>query len=152
MNCPKCQSDNTRVTDSRLQDSGRSVRRRRECEKCAFRFTTFEKMRMIEFLVKKRDGTAEVYDRDKLLRGVFISCEKRPVSHPLIEEKIIEKEHAWNNKENMTSVDIGIDVLNILKDIDHVAYIRFASVYYDFDNIETFMNLLQNLQKDLDEI
>lgn len=138
MLCAKCQSGETRVIDSRLSDNGRSIRRRRECEKCTFRFTTFERMEIGNFVVVKKDGTRESYDREKLERGIWIACGKRPVTQAQVTDLLSKLEEKWMSSKNkeIPSQKMGQDVMLALKELDEIAYIRFASVYRNFKDVE----------------
>ncbi len=138
MNCPSCGYDSTRVVDSRVSDTGGSIRRRRECEKCEFRFTTFERAQTTNLMVEKKDGLAEPYDRAKLENGILISCGKRPISIEELRENISALEEKWGKEKIVSSAQIGEDVMAMLKDLDEIAYIRFASVYRQFKDVETF--------------
>jgi transcriptional repressor NrdR len=139
MLCPKCKHDDTRVLDSRDTNEQKEIRRRRACNKCNFRFTTFERIEYSNFVVIKKDQSCEPYDRQKLEFGIWKACEKRPVTVEQVTELLEKLETKWANmgKEVATKV-IGEDVMNALKDLDEVAYIRFASVYRQFKDIETF--------------
>lgn len=148
MQCPKCKNMDTKVIDSRLAERGRVIRRRRECEKCARRFTTFERLEMENMLVKKKDGTLEPYSRSKVERGVLIACGKRPVSEAQVEGMIDQLEEKWSaNKKAISSQTIGNDIVTALKKLDHIAYIRFASVYRSFKDVEEFKEELGKLLK-----
>jgi len=138
MKCSACGFEDTKVIDSRVSENGTTIRRRRECPKCEFRFTTFEKSQTSNLLVQKKDGTSESYDREKLIKGIFLACGKRPVSIEKIREKVSELEEQWAKENIISSIKIGEDVINVLRDIDEIAYIRFASVYRQFKDIETF--------------
>lgn len=141
MRCPYCGEENTRVIDSRPADDNSSIRRRRSCDECGKRFTTYEKVEMVPLLVIKKDNKRELYDRNKIQEGIIRSCHKRPVSINTIAEIVDEIETKIFNldeKEIPTSV-IGEMVMDKLKDIDAVAYVRFASVYREFKDINTFM-------------
>ena len=141
MRCPYCGEENTRVIDSRPADDNSSIRRRRSCDECGKRFTTYEKVEMVPLLVIKKDNKRELYDRNKLQEGIIRSCHKRPVSINTISEIVDEIETKIFNldeKEIQTRV-IGEMVMDKLKDIDAVAYVRFASVYREFKDINTFM-------------
>ena len=141
MKCPFCNRENTRVIDSRPADDNSSIRRRRSCDECGKRFTTYEKVEMVPLLVIKKDNKRELYDRNKIQEGIIRSCHKRPVSINTISEIVDEIETKIFNldeKEIPTSV-IGEMVMDKLKDIDAVAYVRFASVYREFKDINTFM-------------
>ncbi len=148
MNCPKCKAPDTKVVDSRETENGRVIRRRRECEKCDSRFTTFERMVIGNLMVKKKDGTFEIYSRDKLERGIWIACGKRPVKKEQIDELINTLEEKWAaNKKTVASQTIGNDVTDALKKLDHIAYIRFASVYKSFKDVDEFKKELNKLLK-----
>lgn len=138
MLCAKCKLGETKVIDSRIADQGRMIRRRRECEKCGFRFTTFEKMEINNFIVIKKDGTREPYNREKLERGIWIACGKRPVTQAQINTLLSNLEEAWMAKKNkeISSQVIGKDIMKTLKKLDEIAYIRFASVYRNFKDVE----------------
>ena len=141
MRCPYCGEENTRVIDSRPADDNSSIRRRRSCDECGKRFTTYEKVEMVPLLVIKKDNKRELYDRNKIQEVIIRSCHKRPVSINTISEIVDEIETKIFNldeKEIPTSV-IGEMVMDKLKDIDAVAYVRFASVYREFKDINTFM-------------
>lgn len=147
MKCPYCYFFESKVVDSRPTDEGQAIRRRRECIKCNKRFTTYEKIEEIPIMVIKKDGNRESYDRNKLLNGIIKSCEKRPVSMNDIERIVDEIEVELSNslEKEITSVAIGELVMNKLKDIDEVSYVRFASVYRQFKDLNTFMNELKKL-------
>ncbi|MBU0706465.1 transcriptional regulator NrdR [Patescibacteria group bacterium] len=146
MNCPKCKAAETKVVDSRVTENGRVIRRRRECEKCESRFTTFERAAMGNLMVKKKDGTYEIYNRNKLEQGIWIACGKRPVTKAQIDEMINDLEDKWaSNKETVASQTIGNDVMEALKKLDHIAYIRFASVYRSFKDVDEFKEELNKL-------
>lgn len=138
MKCSVCGYENSKVIDSRTTDEGRSIRRRRECEKCAFRFTTFERLQSANLLVEKRDGTAEPYDREKLEKGILIACGKRPVSMTAIREQLSQLEEKWGREQIVRSDKIGEAVIEMLLEIDHVAFLRFASVYREVEDIDEF--------------
>ncbi len=148
MLCPYCECKESKVLDSRHIDST-SIRRRRECEKCKKRFTTYEKIEMIPVMVIKKDGRREAFDRDKIKFGLIRSCEKRPVPISNI-DKIVESIDGEINKmyiDEIESSKIGEMVMERLKDVDEIAYVRFASVYRQFKDLDTFFNELENLQK-----
>lgn len=148
MNCPKCKASDTKVLDSRVTEGGRVIRRRRECEKCNNRFTTFERAAMGNLMVKKKDGSYEIYSRDKLEQGIWLACGKRPVTKEQIDELVNELEDKWSsNKKTVASQTIGNDVAEALKKLDHIAYIRFASVYRSFKDVEDFKEELNKLLK-----
>ncbi|MDD2486821.1 MAG: transcriptional regulator NrdR [Candidatus Gracilibacteria bacterium] len=145
MRCPKCKNLDTKVIDSRITEDGKSIRRRRECEKCEARFTTFERMEFVNFLVTKNNGEKEMYDRTKLQRSILKSFNKRNMDIDKIEQMINDLESEWaSNKKGITSKRIGKDILHKLKDIDDVAYIRFASIYHNFENVENFMKFIKS--------
>lgn len=146
MNCPKCKAADTRVLDSRVTENGRVIRRRRQCEKCENRFTTFERAAMGTLMVKKKDGSHEIYNRNKLEQGIWIACGKRPVTKNQIDDMINDLEDKWaSNKKTIASQTIGNDVTDALKKLDHIAYIRFASVYRSFKDVDEFKEELNKL-------
>lgn len=134
------------MVDSRDAHEGRSIRRRRECESCTHRFTTFERIETANFIVMKRDESRESYDRSKVERGIWRACEKRPVTELQIRNMLDKLEEVWSTsgKEVKASV-IGRDVMHSLKAIDDVSYIRFASVYRQFKDVESFVEELQKM-------
>ncbi len=149
MKCPYCNEDDTKVIDSRPADDNCSIRRRRQCERCGKRFTTYEKLETMPLMVIKKDNSRETYDRSKIESGVIRSCHKRPVSTQEINSMIDDIENRIFNmeeKEVATSV-IGELVMESLKDLDEVAYVRFASVYREFKDVNTFMEELSKLLK-----
>ncbi len=150
MRCPYCDYYESKVIDSRPTDEGQAIRRRRECIKCSKRFTTYEKIEDIPLVVIKKDGNRQSYNRNKLLNGIIRACEKRPVSMKVIEEMVDEIEKTLFNsmEREITTGLIGEMVMNQLKNIDEVAYVRFASVYRQFKDLNTFMD---ELKKILDE-
>ncbi|MCD7750589.1 MAG: transcriptional regulator NrdR [Lachnospiraceae bacterium] len=147
MRCPFCGQDNTRVVDSRPVEESNSIRRRRVCESCGRRFTTYEKVETFPVMVIKKDQTREVYDRSKLEQGILRACHKRPVSSAQLSEALNEIETAIYAREQaeILSTDIGEMVMSKLKDLDMVAYVRFASVYREFKDADTFMEELKKL-------
>ncbi|MBQ8412192.1 MAG: transcriptional repressor NrdR [Lachnospiraceae bacterium] len=147
MRCPFCGDDNTRVIDSRPADENQAIRRRRQCDECGKRFTTYEKVETIPLIVIKKDKNRETYDRAKIESGVVRSCHKRPVSVDAIENCIDEIENKIFNLEvkEIESKVIGEIVMDQLKDLDQVAYVRFASVYREFKDVNTFMSELKKL-------
>ncbi|KMY55020.1 MULTISPECIES: transcriptional regulator NrdR [Bacillaceae] len=149
MKCPACQHNGTRVIDSRPVDEARSIRRRRECESCAYRFTTFEKVEDLPLIVVKKEGTREEFNRDKLLRGLIKACEKRPVSLEQLEKLTMDVEKEIRNCgfSEIQSEKVGEMVMDRLADIDEVAYVRFASVYRQFKDINVFLDELKELIK-----
>jgi transcriptional repressor NrdR len=147
MKCPFCNKDNTRVIDSRPADENNSIRRRRQCDECQRRFTTYEKVETIPLVVIKKDNNREPYDRSKIEAGVFRSCHKRPISVDQITALVDEVETMIFNREDkeIPSHIIGELVMDKLKDLDPVAYVRFASVYREFKDVNTFMNELKKI-------
>jgi transcriptional repressor NrdR len=148
MHCPRCKEADTAVVDSRVAEDGRAIRRRRECPKCAHRFTTFERQELSNLIVVKRDGTREPYSRSKIERGVWLACTKRPVGQEQIDTLLSKLEEKWGgNKGEVSSATIGNDVMRALHKIDKVAYIRFASVHREFKDVEEFKEELGKLFK-----
>ena len=147
MKCPYCSFEESKVVDSRSADDGERIRRRRECLKCGKRFTTYEIIENIPLYVVKRDKSREVFDRNKLTAGILRACEKRPVSIETIERIVDEIETTLQNSldREVTSIHIGELAMDKLKDTDEVAYVRFASVYRQFKDINTFMDELAKL-------
>lgn len=148
MKCPYCLYSESKVIDSRPADDGQRIRRRRECIQCGKRFTTYEIIETQPVIIIKRDKSRQVFDRNKLLSGMLRACEKRPVSLDKLENAIDEIESQLQNslEREVTSVEIGEMALSKLKDIDEIAYVRFASVYRDFKDIQSFMDELKSLQ------
>lgn len=147
MKCPFCGKENTRVIDSRPADDNSSIRRRRQCDECNKRFTTYEKVEAIPLVVIKKDNNREPYDRSKIEAGVFRSCHKRPISVDQINALVDDIENTIFNKEEkeIPSSVIGEIVMDKLKELDPVAYVRFASVYREFKDVNTFMNELKKI-------
>ena len=147
MKCPYCSFEESKVIDSRPTDEGERIRRRRECLSCQKRFTTYEIIESLPIIVIKKDKSREVFNRDKLLNGLLRACEKRPVSLEKLENMIDEIEVVLQNSldREVSSDKIGELVMDKLKDVDEVAYMRFASVYRQFKDIGTFMNELNKL-------
>lgn len=147
MKCPFCGHDNTRVIDSRPADENNSIRRRRACDGCDKRFTTYEKMETIPLIVMKKDKNREAFDRSKIEAGVLRACHKRPISASQINQLIDEVENAIFNMEEkeIKSAVIGELVMDKLKALEAVAYVRFASVYREFKDINTFMDELKKV-------
>lgn len=147
MKCPYCSSTDTRVLEKRDVEEQGITRRRRECLKCGKRFTTYERVELVELIVLKKDGRREQFNRDKIRNGITRACEKRPVSHEQIENIVDEIEAKLRKKETkeISSKEIGEEVIKKLKTLDKVAYIRFASVYRDFGDIESFQEELGKL-------
>jgi len=150
MKCPFCGHENTRVIDSRPADENNSIRRRRVCDECDKRFTTYEKIETIPLIIIKKDNNRETYDRKKIEDGVLRACHKRPVSAAQITHLIDEVEtEIFNMEEKEIPSDvIGELVMNKLKNLEAVAYVRFASVYREFKDINTFMEELKNVLKE----
>ncbi len=145
MYCPKCKAEDTRVIDSRIAEEGRTIRRRRECEKCGTRFTTFERIELVGLMVRKTNDTTEPYSRKKLERGISLSCGKRPVTREQIDETIRLLEEKWSMRKEISSKEIGENLMQELKKLDHVAFIRFASIYRNFKDVEEFKKELSTL-------
>ena len=150
MKCPFCSHENTRVIDSRPAEDNNSIRRRRVCDECGKRFTTYEKIETIPLIIIKKDNNREAYDRAKIEAGVLRACHKRPVSAQQITTLVDEVENEIFNREEreIPSGTIGELVMNKLKDLDAVAYVRFASVYREFKDVNTFMDELKSVLKD----
>ncbi len=147
MRCPFCKNDDTKVTDTRATDDGRAIRRRRECLQCGRRFTTYEMVEEEPLTVIKKDGSRELFDRNKILNGLIRACNKRVVTRPQIEAIVTRVERKIRNSlvQEVPSVKIGEMVLEELKNVDEVAYIRFASVYRQFADLDSFMAELKHL-------
>ena len=147
MKCPFCGDDNTRVIDSRPADDNEAIRRRRQCDECGKRFTTYEKVETIPLIVIKKDKNRETYDRSKIESGVVRSCHKRPVSVDQLEACVDEIENKIFNLgvREIESEKIGEIVMDQIRDLDQVAYVRFASVYRQFKDADTFMSELKKL-------
>lgn len=150
MKCPFCSHENTRVIDSRPAEDNNSIRRRRVCDDCGKRFTTYEKIETIPLIIIKKDNNREAYDRSKIEAGVLRACHKRPVSAQQITTLVDEVENEIFNREEreIPSGTIGELVMNKLKDLDAVAYVRFASVYREFKDVNTFMDELKSVLND----
>ena len=149
MKCPFCGHVQDKVVDSREAKIGDTIRRRRECAKCARRFTTYERIDEIPYMVVKKDGRREKFDRQKLLAGLLKACEKRPVAMSRLEQIVNEVEAlvAESADRERPSTEVGEFVMNRLKKLDKVAYVRFASVYLDFKDVREFMDELKDLLK-----
>ncbi|QKY69648.1 transcriptional regulator NrdR [Lentibacillus sp. CBA3610] len=149
MRCSNCHNKSTKVLDSRPIEEGSSIRRRRECEQCGFRFTTFERIEEVPLIIVKKDGTRQEYSREKLIRGLIKACEKRPVPLEKIEGIAIDVEKELRNTgvSEVESNEIGEMVMERLSDIDEVAYVRFASVYRQFKDLSVFLDELKDLIK-----
>lgn len=148
MKCPACQYNGSRVVDSRPADASKSIRRRRECESCGFRFTTFEKIEDTPLIVVKKDGSRDEFAGKKILRGLIRACEKRPVALDELKEIVyeIEKDLRSSGIAEIDAKDVGEMVMEKLADVDEVAYVRFASVYREYKDISVFIEELKNLQ------
>lgn len=140
MQCIKCGEKNTKVIDSRAIENGKATRRRRKCETCDFRFSTFERIEITELVVIKNNGTSSLYSREKLERGIWLSCGKLPITRSDIDKMIQDLEEKWFIKKEISTKEIGEDVMNGLKQINEIAYIRFASVYREFKDVEDFQS------------
>lgn len=149
MKCPYCGEENTKVIDSRPSEENNAIRRRRQCLKCKKRFTTYEKVENIPLIVIKKDDIREPYDRGKIEAGIVRSCHKRPVSYEQIVSAVEDVENKIFNmeKKEISSRVIGEIVMERLKELDQVAYVRFASVYREFKDVNTFMDELKKLLK-----
>lgn len=147
MRCPYCEYDGTKVIDSRHTEEGHAIRRRRECERCGKRFTTYEKIEETVMMVVKKDGSRQAFDRSKIMNGIVKACEKRPVAVADMEKIVDEIERGLNNmmEKEVKSSFIGELVMDRLKDLDEVAYVRFASVYRQFTDINTFLKEIEKL-------
>jgi len=146
MKCPFCASKNTQVLESRVVEEGLSLRRRRECGKCHKRFTTYERVRGTVLWVIKKDGRREPFDREKIKRGILRAVEKRPISMDLVDDVVdkVEREMLRKQKEEISSKAVGRAVMKRLKKIDKVAWLRFASVYLEFEDMEDFAKAIKN--------
>ena len=149
MKCPYCGSEDGKVIDSRPAEDNTAIRRRRECLNCLRRFTTYETLETISLAVIKSDNSRQPYDRSKILRGIIRACEKRPVSLPEMEKIAdnVESELYQSMEKEVSSTEIGERVMKHLKEVDEVAYVRFASVHKHFSDIQTFMEELKKLLK-----
>lgn len=148
MKCPYCKYTESKVIDSRPTVDGESIRRRRICQQCGKRFTTYETIESRSLMVIKKDGSRQQYDREKLMRGILKACQKRPVTKAQMDDLLsdIEKELYDQQEDEVASMTIGEMVVERLIDIDEVAYIRFASVYRDFDDVDSFMAELKRIR------
>lgn len=146
MNCPYCSAPDTRVVNSRPSDEGSSIRRRRECSQCGRRFTTYERTQLEPLMVVKRGGTRQAFNPDKLLRGLLLAAEKRPVDEAALRAFAYSFEDEVGRAE-VSSEEIGRRAMAFLRPLDDVAYIRFASVYRDFDTVEHFLEEIQGLRR-----
>ena len=147
MKCPFCDNQDTKVIDSRHTEEGQAIRRRRECDKCGKRFTTYEKVEEMILMVVKKDGSREAFDRNKIINGIIKACEKRQVPMAEIEKVVDEIERGLNNmmEKEVESTFIGELIMEQLKKLDEVAYVRFASVYRQFTDINTFVAEIEKL-------
>lgn len=147
MKCPYCDYIESKVIDTRPVDDGISIRRRRECLKCEKRFTTYEQVETVPLVVMKKDGKRQVYNRQKLMNGILRACEKTPVSFTEIEKVVMEIETILNNKldREVSSTEIGELVMEKLKKLNDIAYVRFASVYREFKDVNTFLDELNRM-------
>ena len=150
MRCPYCSHPESKVIDSRPAEEGSSIRRRRECLACRKRFTTYETMECLPLVVVKKDGSRQSFDRNKVMAGLIRACEKRPVPYSTLEDMVVEIEQVLQNKmeREISSAEIGELVMERLKKIDDVSYVRFASVYRQFKDINTFIAELSKLLED----
>lgn len=150
MKCPYCADEETKVIDSRESQNGLAIRRRRECLACAKRFTTYERIEEIPYMVVKKDGRRQSFDAQKLLRGLLKACEKRPVPVSALEEIVMEIESMLQDRpeKEIRAEEIGRFVMEHLKDLDKVAYVRFASVYREFKDVHEFKQELESLLKE----
>ena len=147
MRCPYCENPDTKVIDSRPTEEGHAIRRRRGCESCGKRFTTYEKVEESIIMIIKKDGRSEAFDRGKVMNGIVKACEKRPVSMAEIERIVDEIERGLNNmmEKEIDSTFIGELIMDQLKKVDEVAYVRFASVYRQFTDVNTFIKEIEKL-------
>ncbi len=150
MRCPFCGKLDTKVIDTRTMEENTVIRRRRFCDECGGRFTTYERLDTIPLTVIKSDNTRETFDRDKLTRGILISCSKRPITREQIDSMVTDIENTILNtlKKEVESKEIGEMVMERLKEVDEVAYVRFASVYRQFTDVDNFITELGKLLKD----
>ncbi|WP_297817436.1 transcriptional regulator NrdR [uncultured Lactobacillus sp.] len=147
MECPNCHQNSSRVIDSRPSDENRAIRRRRECENCGFRFTTFERIEQAPLLVIKNDGTREAFNRDKILHGVIMAAQKRPITSDQLDSLVDHVDNAIRKQgvSEISSKEIGELVMNELANLDDVAYIRFASIYRQFKDVSGFMEAMEDM-------
>lgn len=147
MKCPFCGEANDRVVDSREARGGAAIRRRRECANCGKRFTTYEAIDDVPQLVVKHDGTREPYDRHKLLAGISTACQKRPISADQLDAIAEKVEDGFVGSNEISSTEIGSQVMRLLKELDQIAYVRFASVYRRFEDLDEFRTELEGLDE-----
>lgn len=147
MKCPFCENEDTKVIDSRHTEEGHAIRRRRECDVCGKRFTTYEKIEEMVLMVIKKDGSREAFDRNKVMNGIIKACEKRPVTADEIDHIVSEIERGLNNmmEKEVPSTFIGELIMEQLQRVDEVAYVRFASVYRQFTDVSTFVAEIEKL-------
>lgn len=147
MKCPFCSFEESKVVDSRSTDDNTTIRRRRECLKCNKRYTTYEKIEDFPILVIKKDSTRENFNKEKIINGLIIACQKRPISRKQMEDLANDIEKTISNSmlTEIPSKDIGEMVMNKLKELDEISYVRFASVYRQFKDINTFLEEIKNL-------
>lgn len=150
MKCQYCGSTDSKVVDSRQTDEGNSIRRRRECEVCNRRFTTYERIEQISIMVIKKDKSREYFDREKILKGILKSCEKRKITLEQMEEIVdsIERDLLNELKREVSSIEIGEMVMKKLQKLDEVSYVRFASVYREFKDLDSFMDELKKMMSE----
>ena len=150
MKCPECGADDDKVIDTRPSDEGRAIRRRRVCNSCGYRYSTIERAEVFGLKVIKKDGTRQDFSREKLMAGLSSACSKRPVSNGNLAKIIDEVENSLSEKWNgeIPSAEIGSIVMDRLKKLDKVAYVRFASVYRDFTDVESFTREVENIDKE----
>lgn len=147
MRCPFCGNDDTQVKDSRPSEDKRVIRRRRECINCHRRFTTFERFQVQQTVVMKRDGSRELFDRDKMLKSLMLALRKRPVNQSVVNRIVadVEQEFTESGRSEVTSTEIGSAVLEQLKEVDFVGYVRYASVYNEFSDPKDFQQLIKDM-------
>jgi transcriptional repressor NrdR len=144
MKCPKCKNLDTKVIDSRSTEDGKAIRRRRECEKCGARFTSFERLEFVSFMVTKSSGESEPYDRTKVVNSMMKALTKRTFNPEKLEDMINNLENEWaQNKQGITSKRIGRDILRKLRDLDEVAFLRYASIYHNHESVKGFIKFLE---------
>lgn len=141
MRCPECEHPETRVVDSRA--TADSIRRRRECASCLMRFTTYERVERRLPWVRKKDGRRELFDRDKILKGIALACRKRPVDSAMVEAAVRRVEARVDGEAEVTSQRVGEEVMRVLRDVDEVAWLRFMSVYQEFETVECFLQAIR---------
>ena len=149
MKCPFCGCDNTQVKDSRDTDDNTAIRRRRECGECGSRFTTFERVQLRDLIVVKKNGEKVMFDRDKLAKSIYLAVRKRPVSSERVEKVVnsIQRRLEASGEAEVASTQIGEFVMQALSSLDHIAYIRFASVYRDFKEVSDFEDFVETIDK-----